>query len=45
MAGDGLHDAARAGAELAALTLQTDRSVRADLSPELLDRQTAARSL
>jgi pseudouridine kinase len=45
LAGDGLHDAARTGAELAALTLQTDRSVRVDLSPELLDRLTAARSL
>jgi len=44
IAGDSLHDAARTGAELAALTLQTDRSVRADLSPALLDRQIAARS-
>ncbi len=43
IAGDGLHDAARTGADLAALTLQTDRSVRADLSPALLDRQIAAR--
>lgn len=44
LAGDALHDAARTGAELAALTLETDRSVRADLSPALLDRQIAARS-
>ncbi len=43
IAGDGLFDAARTGGELAALTLQTDRSVRADLSPELFDRRTAAR--
>ncbi len=43
IAGDGLRDAARTGAELAALTLQTDRSVRADLSPALLDRQTGVR--
>jgi pseudouridine kinase len=45
IAGDSLHDAVRTGAELAALTLQTDRSVRADLSPGLLDRQIAARPL
>lgn len=44
IAGDGLHDAARTGVELAALTLQTDRSVRADLSPALLDRLNAARA-
>jgi pseudouridine kinase len=44
IAGDSLHDAARTGVELAALTLQTDRSVRADLSPGLLDRQIAARA-
>jgi pseudouridine kinase len=43
-AGDALPDAARRGAELAALTLETERSVRADLSPELLDRQIAART-
>lgn len=36
IAGDRLQDAARAGAGLAALTLETERSVRADLSPALL---------
>lgn len=43
IAGDSLSDAVRTGAELAAMTLQTERSVRADLSPALLDRNTAAR--
>jgi pseudouridine kinase len=45
IAGDSLPDAARTGAELAALTLQTDRSVRADLAPGLLNPQIAARAL
>lgn len=44
IAGDTLCDAVRTGAELAALTLQTDRSVRADLSPALLDEQIAERA-
>lgn len=43
IAGETLVEAARTGGELAALTLQTDRSVRADLSPALLDRRIAAR--
>jgi pseudouridine kinase len=45
LACDDLHGAARTGAELAALTLETERSVRGDLSPELLDRKSAARTL
>ena len=45
IAGDDVRDAARTGAALAALTLETDRSVRADLSPALLDRGVAARLL
>lgn len=44
IAGDTLRDAASTGAELAALTLESERSVRADLSPALLDARSAARS-
>ncbi len=44
IAGESLRDAATAGGELAALTLESERSVRADLSPALLDARFAARS-
>lgn len=44
VAGDTLSRAVLTGAQLAALTLETDRSVRPDLSPELLERQIAARA-
>ncbi len=44
ISGDRLRDAGHTGASLAALTLETDRSVRADLSSALVDRHIAARS-
>ena len=44
IAGEPLAEAVRTGAELAALTLESERSVRADLSPALLEARLPVRS-
>ena len=44
IAGEPLAEAVRTGAELAALTLESERSVRADLSPALLEARLPMRS-
>lgn len=43
IAGERLHDAVRIGSELAALTLESERSVRADLSLALLEARLPVR--